>query len=164
MLIFLDIDGVLNRLGEKAYLKYGWTHGMTYENWHKDLLVNLERVCVTTGADVVISSSWRILCKEVSWWNEQFKLAGVKVNVIDITGRSNNGFRGREVAAWLKDHSYSNYVIIDDESDFFPDQPRIKCNPEKGLTAYKAQEAIDILTGHKNGLGLWCMTEANPPG
>ena len=164
MLIFLDIDGVLNRLGE-AYNKYGWVHSRDHTNWHKDLLVNLERVCVTTGADVVISSSWRILHgTDANWWNEQFKLAGVKINVIDITGLSNNGFRGREVNTWLTYNNYSNYVIIDDESDFFPDQPRIKCNHEHGLTEAKAQEAIDILTGHKNGLGLWCMTEANPPG
>ena len=163
MLIFLDIDGVLNRLGEEAYDKYGWSHNADHTNWHKDLLVNLERVCVTTGADVVISSSWRMLYKDVHWWNEQFKLAGVKVNVIDITGRSNNGFRGREIYSWLSDHSYSKYVIIDDESDFFPDQPRIKCAHEDGLTEAKAQEAIDVLTGHKRGFDLWCMEERNPP-
>lgn len=163
MLIFLDIDGVLNRVGDDPWVKNGVIPPLDYTNWGKDLLVNLERVCVTTGADVVISSSWRILCDDVHWWNEQFKLAGVKINVIGITGRSNNGFRGREVAAWLSDHSYSNYVILDDESDFFPDQPRIKCAHEDGLTEAKAQEAIDVLTGHKSGLDLWCMEERNPP-
>ena len=64
--------------------------------------------------------------------------------------------RGDEVQAWLDDDDKKcgenhTYVIFDDDSDFHPDQPLIKCNPACGLTLKDVIKAVDILGIGVNG-------------
>lgn len=70
-----------------------------------------------TDAKVVLSSSWRHFDKGREEVEKQV------VKCIDITGDSDNGFRGDEIKAWLDAHSeVERYAIIDDDSDMRPEQ------------------------------------------
>lgn len=151
MIIFLDIDGVLNTGGSNA--RYTYKASLDHTNWIPDLIKNLNLILNATNADVVISSSWRHIFSDITWWNDQFKLAGINGTVIDITGSTRNGYRGREVEEWLDaNNSTCPYVIIDDDSDFYEYQPRVKVIGSDGLSKYNALEAIDILLKKHDGL------------
>jgi hypothetical protein len=146
-IVFLDIDGVLNCLGRDAVKQQG--HHRDYRNWNQWSLEALSMF----EADIVISSSWRIL-NEPDWFTEQFALAGFpNLVAIDLTTKHGGGFRGAQVADWMVDVNRS-YVIIDDESDFYHYQPRIKTDYRTGLIR---QDYIDFITeGPKL---LYCMEE-----
>lgn len=164
--IFLDIDGVLNNLKD-AHEESPLTDrfALDFSNWNPHALRRLNDLCKATGAKVVISSSWRKLQSDPAWWNEQFVLNArcPDIEVIGITGDSHNGFRGREVNDWLAKHpEVERYVIIDDESDFYPDQPRIHTDMYYGFTARDMLNAIKVLYGWQDGLGNDCMEERNP--
>ncbi len=107
---------------------------------------------IEMNAAVVVSSSWRIL-HPVEELREILQAAGWEAPpVIDITPRSQKGFRGDEVNAWLNDSTkrhvelsepITHYVIFDDDSDFHPDQPFVHTSWEHGL-----QEAhLDLARG-----------------
>jgi len=133
--IFLDIDGVLNN------------HASLCEGVHllpeKCLLI--EDLCEHTGAQVVVSSTWRIgtdikELKHILW------RSGLS-NVLDKTPTS-NGIRGGEIESWLKEHpEVEAYVIIDDDSDFLDYQKpyHIHTDMRTGLCRKHIKEAIKIL-------------------
>ena len=70
--------------------------------------------------------------------------------IIDITRRSKSGeIRGDEVNDYLNRHVIDKYVIIDDDSDFYPDQKLVKTNVADGFMLKHAIDCIDIL-GNEN--------------
>ena len=161
-IIFLDIDGVLNTGG--ADTLYPWVDELNHKNWHKSAVKRLDWLCKKTGAVVVISSSWRKFSQDLEWWNSEFYQAGARhISVIDCTGSSHNGFRGREIVSYL--HAtlpvVERYVCIDDDSDFYPEQPRVRTKCNLGFTQGNAWEAYAILTGASKGTGKRCMEERN---
>lgn len=125
-IIFLDIDGVLNKAlvassSERAdvlkILPYGWMN--------KSLVKNLNEITDSTGAKIVISSAWR---HDNLLENKQMlKAFGVTGEVIGQTPRLGQyTVRGNEIKAWLDDNkdklgctasNFKQYVIIDDSSD-----------------------------------------------
>jgi hypothetical protein len=162
--IFLDIDGVLNTGGADAL--YPWVYELNHKNWHKSAVKRLDWLCKKTDAVVVISSTWRKLgMNSVDWWNSEFYQAGARnINVIGCTGNAYNGFRGREVRHWLandSDQEVTHYVCIDDDSDFYPYQPRVRTKAFCGLTQGNVWEAYAILMGASKGTGKRCMEERN---
>ena len=164
-IIFLDIDGVLNTGGADAL--YPWVHVLNHKNWHKSAVKRLDWLCKKTGAVVVISSTWRKLgMSSVEWWNSEFYQAGARhISVIDCTGNAHNGFRGREVRDFLLDCDslqVEKYLCIDDDSDFYPYQPRVRTKCNLGLTQGNAWEAYAILMGASKGTSKRCMEERNP--
>ena len=59
---------------------------------------------------------------------------------------SNHEMRGDEINAWLSEHpEVTKYAILDDESDFYDDQPLFQTTFETGLTDEIAQKVIDHL-------------------
>lgn len=166
--IMLDIDGVFNhavRSEEELKLLTYDVWAQDYTGWDANCVKLLDDICKATKAKVVISSTWRKLFPDITWWHEQFKLCNAEhVDVIGITGNSHNGFRGREVNNWLADHpEVTSYIVLDDDSDFYPDQPRIQVNPYEGaLTIFDAIDAIRILRGDVQAPVLSCITERNP--
>ena len=159
-IIFLDIDGVLNNYSSMA--EGTWVQALDHTNWDRKSLDALQSIVDATQAWVVISSSWRKIKPSVVWWNEQFKAAGLNLNCIDITGGSSNGFRGREVAEWCDSVEPLDFVILDDDSDFYPEQPRVWVNGQFGLTQEHATRAIELLNGAEM-TPIRCMEEINPP-
>lgn len=110
--LFLDIDGVLNILSEGRD-KYGQIFNKHFED-------NLRKIVETTGADIVISSTWRL--SGLDFIRNMWKERGIAGNVIDVTPTTKERIRGVEIDMWLKRHDVDTYVIIDDDSDMLPEQ------------------------------------------
>lgn len=133
--LFLDIDGVVNK-------KENWDRSKNPGPYPLDsycaFLVG--RIQLQTGCEVVLSSSWRHHPDGVKNVSERV------VQLLDKTPSLRSGFRGDEVNIWLKDHpGVESYAILDDESDFHPDQPLFRTNMDDGLTDEIAQKVIDHL-------------------
>jgi len=138
--IFLDIDGVLNKLGQTP-------ESRTKEQIHgaigleMELVRRFNTVVYNTGARVVISSSWR-------YWDEGMEHVRAKViGIIGETPRLRAEKRGEEVKRWLNetDQVIEKYVILDDDSDFLEGQPLIQTETSKGFTEKVAQKVRDAL-------------------
>lgn len=113
-LIFLDIDGVLNSYATRPPEKPSGLFGM-----HKELVDRLNEITKHTEALVVVSSTWRISER----WRKTMKENGIK-RVLARTPVMRGEIRGKEIEAFLRGHfpKPENYVILDDDSDFLPDQ------------------------------------------
>lgn len=156
-LIFLDIDGVLNvetyhyleendvwvcpEAGETEFpLLYG------DQPLNSRCLKNLQTLVDNTRADIVISSSWRILYP-ISSLSKMFKEVGLKINIVGETRNLSNCIRGEEVESYLDNINYKNYVIIDDSTDFYAWQKPclVNTDPGFGLSEIDVAKAIRIL-------------------
>ena len=158
--IFLDIDGVLNPkwwISKKPSDKYG----VFFE---ANAVANLEKIIVETGADIVISSSWKNMGFSVvqSMWKDR-KLPGKVIDVtpdymsdkmllnadLNDTDIDHLYIRGCEIKGWLELHGadVSHYVIIDDMDDVIPEQQShlVQTDPEIGISDWDATMAIMIL-------------------
>lgn len=140
-LIFLDIDGVLNVIGQ-GHDEYG-------QIFHQHFMDNLKRIIDETGAKIVISSSWRKSGLKVM--QEMWKHRGLAGEVIDVTPslylekggciqfwndklqehptpkiRGYSIPRGCEIEYWLNMESgkyeIESYVILDDDTDMLMSQ------------------------------------------
>lgn len=139
--LFLDIDGVLNCATSN------WQH-RGFIGIDPYMVAILNRVLEKTGAQVVLSSTWRLGEQSREEVRQQV------VDFIDVTPSlrrpSDKGFhdypeRGLEVKDWLDRHpEVTCYAILDDDSDFLPDQPLFKTTWEEGLT----QEIADKIVAH----------------
>jgi len=133
-IIFLDIDGVLCVPGRKTF--------------DPSCVDKLNRITANSGAKLVISSTWRLSCKNVKDFGAltaYLHSQGIKADIIGLTPshgtvdnvRGANG-RGAEIKEWLDTTGIklgvSEFVIIDDNGDM--------------------GELIDslVLTSHKTGL------------
>lgn len=144
-LLFLDVDGVLNhrKYYEDLYKKTGTPHVLILD---PDCLLRLHRIVKETGCEIVLSSTWRnsqdarqvLLEAGVKW-------VGTTPNCSDI--------RGHEVNKWLWDNAskvndLEKWAILDDDSDFTPDQPLFQTSfANGGLTAEIAEKVIAHLNG-----------------
>lgn len=111
--IFLDIDGVLcvipNGRDEFGAL------------FHRHFEDNLKWIIGETNAKIVISSTWRLAGLEEM--KEMWKKRCLAGEVIDITPFSGvDNIRGDEIQVWLDSNDVENYVIIDDDTDFWESQ------------------------------------------
>jgi uncharacterized protein YaaR (DUF327 family) len=130
-IIFLDIDGVLNNyntLGERL-------------SWESDSVKILNRIIKETGAEIVLSSTWR---KLKSYRN--IIKNDMKINYIGKTP-SLYKKRGIEIQTWLDENpGVEKFVILDDDSDMEHLMPHLlQTDGEFGLTNEIADEAIKRL-------------------
>ena len=137
--IFLDIDGVLNNenhiinlvsaLGEKQYYKLlEGIEGTPFDYENCNLL---KMLIDKTGAEVVLSSSWRLNPKGIEILE---KYTGIKVS--GATPLKLDTIRGKEIKEYLDNHSeVVNYVILDDDDDMLDEQRNnfVKVNRKFGL-------------------------------
>ena len=66
--------------------------------------------------------------------------------LLDKTGYSNNGFRGDEIKEWLNRHpEVTQYAILEDDEDFYPDQHLFKTSWQTGLTEEIMKNVINHL-------------------
>jgi len=158
-IIFLDIDGVLNVIGQ-GYDSFG-------QLFHKHFEDNLRWIVEQTGAKIVISSSWRItgLQDMKNMWKRR-NLPGEVIDItpteIDVVERKICEFyddvkRGHEIQLWIDDNDVKNYVILDDDSDMLPSQLNnfVRTSNNKthedcvdigyGLTRICSEKAVEIL-------------------
>ena len=149
-IIFLDFDGVLNTEYYQGLLQF---QGKQWQDQYGAFfdpraVRQLKRVIDTTGADIVVESSWKYLGLEAM--QELWRVRNLPGRVIDITpSLTDNASKGEEIAAWLSEHAMSDarYVIIDDEYVVLDSQIPylIWTNPYEGLTEEQANRAISIL-------------------
>lgn len=153
--LFLDIDGVVNC--ENTFQRHrGWI-GI---DPHMAFLVG--KIQLDTDCKVVLSSSWR--------HGEESK-AEVRrqvVDFIDVTPSLPRPMgtgveyaeRGKEILAWIKTHNdirkvldekkyehelVTKYAILDDDSDFLPEQPLFKTSWKHGITEKIAKAVTEYL-------------------
>lgn len=140
--IFLDIDGVLN--------KHGWAQKKS--EWLEDSKLKLlSKLCNKTGAKIVFASNWRETWFEpmfyenkstaIYWGHKKFDEYGLEV--IGITGRVRT--RGDEIKKYLYDNpQITNYVSIDDT--FVDVENRVQTNGDIGLTEEDCAKASLLLS------------------
>lgn len=145
-IIFLDIDGVLNLIPQGRD-EFGAC-------FHPHLVENFKRVIEATGAEIVISSTWRM--NGLQELQRMWEMRDLPGKVIDVTPVFNTD-RGEEIAEWLRQNQVSNYCIIDDDSDMLPEQMNrfVKTSGNQdhedcvdigyGLTKICADKVIEIL-------------------
>lgn len=156
--IFLDIDGVLVT-GETVnlHVRIG-EHG--FNPFAKGPVFQLNRILAATGAEIVVSSSWR--CDGPRWeaLMDHFKGQGIDKRPIGRTAhlsRMKNGVwqspqRGTEIKAWLS-NDVQQFVALDDDSDM-DDIPNNFIHTKNGmwrggLLGSHAEAAIEILNQPK---------------
>ena len=145
-IIFLDIDGVLNML-QLLHKKIPMVESRI--DHHDNCLSQphiklLNQLVIDINADVVLSSSWRILYT-IEEINILLQRHGATFTVIDRTDNLPYE-RGTEISKWIKDnvedmfgveyYDFHNYIIIDDESDMLLKQREhfFQPDPHVGLT------------------------------
>lgn len=148
-IIFLDFDGVMDTAYYDLYLT---KHGMAENDkfgvvFDPDCVRNLGRIIERTGADIVVSSSWKDFMSLVDF-HEMWKYRNLPGKVIGLTPNV-AGKRGTQIDAWLQEHNVDNYVIIDDlDADNFTSSqiPHLfVVNPYTGLDENTAYRIIGFL-------------------
>jgi hypothetical protein len=153
-IVFLDLDGVLNShlfLLARAKQSADGTYdqGPARRNMahmlDRTAVLRLNRLLAVTGAQVVISSSWRIpwSCQQITRWLVR---RGFKGDVIGRTPTYGKG-RGNEIQQWLVANGpVASFVILDDDSDMEPLQHRhVKTTWGEGLLDEHVDRAILML-------------------
>ena len=116
-------------------------------------ICQLRRIVETTGAEIVLSSSWRWYKDQRNTVHKQLKRKNIDfidTTPIEITIKMS---RADEINAWLEKHpEIDNYVILDDEEikDIKLIPHLVRTTFKHGLTRDKAEQAIKILKGELN--------------
>ena len=132
--IFLDIDGVLNTNLNKEI--------------SNDKLKLLSELVSKTGADVVLSSSWR------NWWNHpKTNIPGSFItkwkkqfldNNISITLTTELECpKNLSIEKFITQHNVKSFVVLDDQNVF--DKNLVQTDAEQGLTQFDCQKAFQLL-------------------
>lgn len=113
----MDVDGVLNSM--KTVYALGRYPRSLADVWMFDhSAVNLlRRFCKNSGADIVMSSSWRT-------WNTMHDCrTALGLPIVDKTPHIKGVDRGSEIEAYLQAHTdVTEYAILDDGDDMLPEQ------------------------------------------
>ena len=164
--IFLDIDGVLNTERQhdrcvEAGLAYVDNFGYAFD---PKAVANLKRIVDETGADIVISSSWKFwgLSTMQKLWASR-ELPGKIIDVtpnnvsdemllsVDLDLMDLPAGKGSEIKEWLSTagQDVTDYAILDDLPDMLPEQQShfVQIDPRIGITEDDADRIITILTG-----------------
>ena len=129
--LFLDVDGVLNRTGFHPGKSVG------LRSWiEPELAQRLCEVLRAIKAEIVLASDWR-RGRELEHLRAELRAAGVDGNLIGVTPALGDA-RWREIEAWRVDHQLAleDIVIIDDGYDMGPLASRfVRISPLNGLDA-----------------------------
>lgn len=148
-IIFIDIDGVLNTFQEIR------NHGFDYIDPVKVHL--LSTIVSATGAELILSSMWRLKFEDRCLVTAAFDEYGMKL--ADMTGK-NQFSRGNEIQDWLNENKHKkqieDFVILDDDDDVAESvnlrQHWFQTYGDTGLTPEIAADVISFLnkTGEFN--------------
>lgn len=157
--LFLDVDGVMNShrtaigidgFGHMPIDILTMSHRTVRHRtkWDPVAVGILKRMLKETCCKVVVSSVWRkgASLKELRYLFEAYGLPPSRI--IGKTISHPSGFRGREIRHWLAEHKHlgiTDYLILDDDSDFFPYQRgrHVKTIHEVGLGYNEFKFIID---------------------
>lgn len=142
-IIFLDVDGVLNTTKS----------GITRYPVNRPRLRLLKQIVDMTGAEIVLSSTWRRFPDHLQALEKRLSYRGLKI--ASVTPYLQNCPRGLEIQTWLDANpDVLRYVILDDSADMLPIQftSFIWCDQDHGLTPILAYRAACMLNK-----GLSCL-------
>jgi hypothetical protein len=151
--IFFDIDGVLNTTKTTRMFC-----GFHFVDTRK--VLRLREIVERTGAELVMSSSWRYGFEPGAFWYEREGVALLEAEFhrlrcpkwIDVTPWLSGAKRQKEIFAWLTVHpEVDEFIIIDDvgeELTWFWDR-LVLTDPMVGLNKERMEFAIQLL-GEKN--------------
>lgn len=116
-IVFLDFDGVLN---SSVFLGARHRAGDdSIDQIDPEAVARLSRIVSASGADVVISSTWR-LAFTLADLRGRLNAHGFTGRVIDRTPNLPDEDRAAEILAWLADPPRDRpetFVIVDDDGD-----------------------------------------------
>lgn len=139
--LFLDVDGVLNRTGFRPDETVG------LRSWiEPELARRLSDVLLATRASVVMSSDWR-LHRELDMLRDELRAAGIEATLIGATPELAGQPRWREIEAWMVEHQVDReaVVIVDDAHDMGKLAERfVRTSPLNGLDAQAAQAVVSL--------------------
>lgn len=132
--IFLDIDGVLNTNSDREI--------------SNDKLKLLSELVSNTGADVVLSSSWR------NWWNHpktnipgsfitKWKKQFLDNNLSVTLTTEPECPKNLSIDKFIMQHDVKCFVVLDDQNVF--DKNLVQTNGDIGLTQSDCQKAALLL-------------------
>lgn len=112
-IIFLDCDGVLN-----DELTEDRCNG--YIGLEAEYLNNLKKIVDATGAEIVLSSTWRLsqthsgrlIVGMYEYLEKRLLEIGLKIK--DITPDMNGNRRGYEIIEWINNNKVDRFVVLDD--------------------------------------------------
>lgn len=144
-IIFLDIDGVLNR-----------TVGATHIRLDPDLVARLKTLVERTGAALVLSSFWREFESYVAYILSR---QGICSRIVGRTpglassplaqGERRFVSRSDEICAWLEVNAHvTRFVVLDDRPDAglgVLAERFVRTDPAVGLTDADVERAIAVL-------------------
>lgn len=145
-ILFLDIDGVLNRY---AFLGAPSTISLL----EHELCQRLNKILMFTDARLVISSTWRYLIinghYDILGFAHMLKTHGVtEAKVIGHTGEDSVN-RGRQIRNYMRGNPalFDKYVILDDDDDgmSYHGANYIKIDGREGLQDRHVDKAIALL-------------------
>lgn len=146
-LLFLDWDGVACPWLVKDEDEHIF-EGRFRQPCDRRCLAALQWLLEQTGAEIVISSSWRQFVPAAADWEAELHRLGVtSARVVGITPRPTEetpyACRGEEIDAWLRENDPSaNFIILDDNDDMEPHWGRlVQTKMHIGLTMEDARLA-----------------------
>ena len=146
-IIFLDVDGVLNTdsmIASSADHKGIPNDNTPFGEWCKDRATLIREFANEVGAEIVLSSSWRLF-----WTLDEIR-GFLNLELVDKTPNLNT-IRGEEISTWLnRNRDFETpFVIFDDESDMEPFLDHLVKTEffGEGLTIEHINKARTILQG-----------------
>jgi hypothetical protein len=136
--IFLDIDGVLNCDTTPNARKFPYMVD-------KALLARFRGLVKSSGAFVVLSSTWRV--DPVGLMAAKF----FEVPFHDVCPDMPGAPRCEEIIVWLRNHpEVSRYVVLDDDNDCLDELPLFQPSSKTGLTREICQGIELFLAGRSD--------------
>ena len=139
--IFLDIDGVLNRTGFTP----AQSTELPLADWIElQPLAVLVELLAVSGADVVLSSTWRN--RSMDEIRASFAAHGVTLPLVGVTPVLGTGPRWSEIQQYVTREGLTHFVILDDEWNMGPlSDHHVRISPLQGLDRAAARLAMEVL-------------------
>ncbi len=138
--LFLDVDGVLNRTGYRPVESLG------LRSWiEPELAERLSRLLRTSEAEIVLISDWR-RDRDLAHLAEELRSAGIDGHLLGATSTL-GAARWREIEAWMAEHDVpaESIVIVDDGYDMGPFASRfVRVSPLTGLDDDAARAIVAL--------------------
>jgi hypothetical protein len=131
----LDVDGVL------VTAKSDFNH--VFPDFVASCVSCLNTLTERSGADLVISSTWRHAHRRVLDLHELFRDQGVRAEIVGMTSTEGNAHRAIRIADWLHHQPGTHYVTIDDD-DVRPHNRLVRTCWEHGLLPAHVDRALEI--------------------
>lgn len=143
--LFLDIDGVLNRTGFSPPATIGM------RSWiEPELAARLAALLEATGAKIVLSTSWRIE-SGLEKLRGELHAAGIDGSwLLGATPDLDDDERWPEIDAWMREHGVApeSVVIVEDFYEMGPLAARtVMIDADRGLDEAAASAIVSLFGG-----------------